>query len=435
MHPSDYSPRRIFILGLLAYLIILVGVATRNGLMLVLVLPIAVYLLMGLLAGPQKILLEVRRSLSGERTLPGEPVVMTLSVRNIGPALEEVLIEDPLPPAFNVINGSPRCLLPLASGETHTWTYTVAGGRGYYPLLMIRAVANDSLGIVVRETYVPTDGHLFILPHVTRLRRLTIRPRMTRVYSGLIPAREGGSGVEFFGIRGYEPGDSLRSINWRSAARHPEELYTKQFEQERVADIGLMLDARLRTNVIGERSILDHSVLATAALADTLLAAGNRVGLLVYGKYVYWTMPDYGKLQREKILLALARAEIGQSQAFSDLIIPRRLFPAYSQMVLISPVCSDDVAVIVRLRSAGFQVIVVSPDPIAFELEGLPRNKSMTLAARIMRLERAVILHRLQRAGVQVVNWDVSQPFEQVANATLTRPPAWVRAVSWEGQR
>ena len=126
----------------------------------------------------------------------------------------------------------------------------------------------------------PTDGQLFILPPVLRLRRVAIQPRRTRIFSGTIPARQGGSGVEFFDVREYQQGDSPRWINWRATARHPQNVFSNEFEQERAADVGLILDGRHRTNDFGDRSIFENSVLATAALADTFLNAGNRVGLL-----------------------------------------------------------------------------------------------------------------------------------------------------------
>jgi hypothetical protein len=39
------------------------------------------------------------------------------------------------------------------------------------------------------------------------------------------------------------------------------------------------------------------------------------------------------------------------------------------------------------------------------------------------------MLQRLQRAGIQVINWDVSKPFEQTVLSHLGRPLAWLRAV------
>ncbi len=73
--------------------------------------------------------------------------------------------------------------------------------------------------------------------------------------------------------------------NWWLSARHQQEVYTNVFEQERIADVGLVLDARERSSVTpnGE-SLFEYSVQVTAALAEAFLNDGNRVGLLVYGR-------------------------------------------------------------------------------------------------------------------------------------------------------
>jgi uncharacterized protein (DUF58 family) len=104
-----------------------------------------------------------------------------------------------------------------------------------------------------------------------------------------------------------------------------------------VADVGIVLDGRLRTNEFARgHSLFEYSVQAAASLADALLNQGNRVGLLLYASYLGWTLPGYGKIQRERILHALANARTGESQVFSDLEhIPTRLFPPESDICLV----------------------------------------------------------------------------------------------------
>jgi len=260
-----------------------------------------------------------------------------------------------------------------------------------------------------------------VLPNISRIRQVPIRPRRTRVYAGVIPARVGGAGVEFFGVRNYEPGDSSRRINWRVSARHIEDLYSNEFQQERVADVGIVLDGRERSNLFaGSRSLFEHSVLAAGSIADAFLTQGNRVGLLIYSRYLQWTLPGYGKLQRERILQALSSAAPGASQIFDGLqYLPTRVFPGESQIVLVSPLVEDDYSTLISLRARGYQVLLVVPDPVSFEQAYLTDGKAkylptdVTLAARVVRMERQLMLARLQRAGLQVVEWNVAQPFDQ----------------------
>jgi uncharacterized protein (DUF58 family) len=115
---------------------------------------------------------------------------------------------------------------------------------------------------------------------------------------------------------------------------------------------------------------------------------------------------------------------------FSELeYIPARLFPIHSQIVLVSPLDVDDVRVLVQLRARGYQVMVISPDPVSFELNYLTKSDSVDQAARLLRMERDLLIHKLQRAGIQVLDWNTSQPFDQVVKRRLGRPPAILRVL------
>jgi hypothetical protein len=108
---------------------------------------------------------------------------------------------------------------------------------------------------------------------------------------------------------------------------------------------------------------------------------------------------------------ALAKAEKGESIVFEELEnIPARLFPKKSQLMLISPLTKDDVEILRRLRFWGWQIMVVSPNPVEFELESLPKTSSTEFAARIASLEREITLDKLRRAEIRVVDWNVNQP-------------------------
>jgi uncharacterized protein (DUF58 family) len=313
----------------------------------------------------------------------------------------------------------------------------VTGSRGSYDFQGVQVTASERLGLVQRCETLPAPACLSIMPNPLRLRRMAIHPSRTRGYAGPIPARQGGSGTDFFGVREYQLGDPRRSINWRVSARHPSTLFTNEFERERIADVGLILDARQRTEIrLRGDSLFEHAVRATASLAEAFLREGNRVGLLVYGELVDWTFPGYGKVQRERILRSLARAATGQSMVFEHLdFLPTRLFPAKSQIVLVSPLCQDDLPTLLRLRARGYQLLVIRPDPTAFELTTLKSQPGAEMAARILAVERTLMLLRMRQAGIQVVDWRVEEPFDQVMHAALARMAHWVHTVGVEQLR
>src|SRR6185436_15677511 len=129
-------------------------------------------------------------------------------------------------------------------------------------------------------------------------------------------------------------------------------------------------------------------------------------------------------------LHSLAHARPGGSEVFSDLgHLPTRLFPPESQLILISPLQQDDLTPLVQLRAQGYQVLVICPNPVKFELSYLRKNRTVELAGRIIQMERMILLQRVQRAGIQILDWNVAEPFDQVVKRMLSRPPAWLRAM------
>ena len=283
---------RSFELSLCACGLLLLGLLSLHGDLLLLSLLLVVYLLASYSFAPNEIQLKVERTLSSERVSVEMPVEVTLKITNAGPTLEEIQLIDPVPSNLRILKGSARHIFFLGSGRSITVSYTVSGQRGYYPFHQVIVEVRDHFGLTHRKTVIRTSGQLLVMPGVLRLSTIPIRTRRTRVYAGSIPARVGGRGVEFFGVRQYQSGDPPRLINWRASTRHAAVLYSNEYEQERVADVGIVLDGREKTNILGRgHSLFEHSVMACAALADALLSQGNRVGLLDYGRFLRWTIP------------------------------------------------------------------------------------------------------------------------------------------------
>lgn len=416
--------RPALLLGALIYALVLAGLATLQGAVLAFALLPLVWLAAALLTRPAAPSLRITRTLSSDRATPGTPVTVQVSVTNTGAALADLLLEDRVPAGLAVAEGTPRLLTALPAGASAEFSYSVSGARGVFQFAGVQVSAREPLGVLGREAFVNAPGQLFILPDVLRLRRLAIRPRQTQIYAGSIPARQGGPGIEFFGVRPYQPGDPTRWVSARATARHPDQLFVNEFEQERVTEVGLIVDVRLSSNVHTLRgALLEHSIQAAAALGTALLDQGNRVGLLLYGNTLNWTYPGYGKLQRERVLRALARAELGDAPVFEDFDrIPTRLFPARSQLILISPLKSRDRDVLRRLHARGYQILVITPNPILFERQAHGPGAALDLAARLANLERATLLADIRRAGITVIDWDVALPFHQLADTALSRP-------------
>ncbi len=414
---------RLLFLSLITYTLIFAGAGALNGALVALAIPLVLYIGAALLYGPVSLNIQAVRTLSAERIAQGKPVEVRVVVTNAGSRLEELRLEDVIPPGLEVMEGKTHALSTLAPGETLEITYTVRGHRGSYYFRELQALASDQLGLFRRRVTIPARAHVLVLPDFPHLRPVPIRPRRTHTFTGPIPSRQGGPGVSFLGVREYQLGDAMRHINWRVTARQPEDVFTNEFEQERITDVGLILDARQQADVPSPQgSLFEHSVRAAAGLIDCFLRDGHRVGLLIYGRGREMTFPGYGKIQRERIQVALAAARTGDNMALAHLdYLPTRFFPPRSQIVLVSPLILDDLEVLVQLRANGYAVLVVSPDPVSYETSFLKPGPDQELATRLARVERALLLRKLQRVGVRVVDWQVERSLDQAIQAALGR--------------
>lgn len=92
-----------------------------------------------------------------------------------------------------------------------------------------------------------------------------------------------GRGLDFAEVRAYQPGDDIRSIDWRVTARS-DRTYTKLFEEERERPLLIATDQR-QPMFFGSRYCFKSvtACYASALLAWAGLANGDRVGGLVFG--------------------------------------------------------------------------------------------------------------------------------------------------------
>ena len=441
--------------------LLLLGLATLQGAVLALAAPLLVYLAAAVLCAPDEPRWQASRTIDLGVVDGKQQVSTRVVLQNGSAAADELFIQDELPPQAEYLSGTTRLLLPLVPGAALEYAYIVRCGRGRQFFRGLTLVHGEHFGLLQRPVSLELPGEIQALPRPAALRPIDIRPPQTRGFSGPIPARQGGSGMSFWGVRAYQIGDPLRRINWKVSAQRLAErgaarpLFANQFEQERIADVGLILDARQQTNPsIAGQSIFEFSVLAASTLAETFLAAGQRVSLLTYGCGLERVYPGCGKVQRQRILRALAEVEIGSNYALESLErLPTRLFPAGSQLVMISPLGARDYPAYMRLRQANYAVLLVSPDPVSFEIlagrqsprpvggpaaagaVGFPGGTSLPGAAslpgvddssqavRLAHLERSLWLRKLTRLGVQVIDWPVDQPIERVIHSALARRP------------
>jgi uncharacterized protein (DUF58 family) len=326
---------------------------------------------------------------------------------------------------MRITAGQLQQAVTLQAGEDALLKYSFQSERGNFAWKTVRAVVSDPFGLIKTELDLPAEAEVQVQPELNRFRPFRLRPQRTLHSAGSIPARLSGSGTDFWGVREYHPGDPLRRLDWRLTARHPRQFFTKEFEQEEIADIGLILDARRKTDLrLREDSLFEHSARAAASLAEVFLRQGNRVSLLVCQEHISKVFPGYGKVQLNRILRALAQITTEEDSSPNSLtslqFLPTHMFSSHSLIVILSPLTAGDWQLFPRLRAYGYQVLLISPDPIDYAQQVIPTDPTTQLASRLAVLERQMEIRKITQLWIPVIDWQVNQPLAPLVRNALT---------------
>ncbi|MEE8592609.1 MAG: DUF58 domain-containing protein [Candidatus Bipolaricaulota bacterium] len=408
-----------FLIGFgLASAFAVIGLLFRNPQLALLSLPPLFYsiaLLISYLLLP-KPGIDAWRIVDRSRISEEETIEVALAMASRDRSYPMILAHDEIPSGMTCVSGDNYYQGSIDPGEPRQLIrYTLEGVRGVYGFSTIQALVWSPFGLAVTEAAIEAPIELRLLPHYEELGPVSIRPRRTRAFAGPIRSNLSGSGIDFYGCRTFTQGDDIRRINWRAYAR-TDELVICDYEQERITDVSLILDARARAHAfVGTHHTFEFATRATASLASHFCTQGNNVGLLVYGDNLNWVFPGVGRSQVDRIFDVLSQARLANKIAFEDLRqIPTRLFPPYSQLVLVSSnLDEDDIETLALLKSKGYSILFVSINTLPLEHAELPPTDETGMAVRIANLRRTLYLGALARYGVQVVDWDPGTPLGQ----------------------
>ena len=236
---------------------------------------IAVVLTASLLA-PRRLRLVASRDGLFPRAQQGDRLEVAISI-TAERSLSSFYVEEQVPERLGA------CLrVPVARvrpGEDFGYTYSLqCTRRGAYTIGPLVAITQDPIGVAQRRTVLAEPFELLVHPRVARV---SDRP-LTRLYEDppIRPpvSKPWPSGMEFYGMREFRPGDDLRRIVWRASARTGT-LMVSEAEQGITDHITVVLDTdRGSHSHDGEVSeTFEYAVSACASLGVRHLAEGYEV--------------------------------------------------------------------------------------------------------------------------------------------------------------
>jgi uncharacterized protein (DUF58 family) len=224
--------------------------------------------------GAQNWGLRVSRHISPARVPAGVSAKVELTVVNVSAT------RSPPVAAADPFDGGRRwarfTIAPLAPGQTRTASYLLpTSRRGKFRLGPLELSIGDPFGLARSVRIAAHDATLTVHPVIEHVSARSVAAHYDHDTRSPMPVL-GRGGDEFYALREYTPGDSLRLVHWKSTARL-DDLVVRQPENLWRGRLTLAVD--LRTSVHDPES-LEKTLSAAASVAVASIRAGLHVRLV-----------------------------------------------------------------------------------------------------------------------------------------------------------
>ena len=349
---------------------------------------------------------KIRRETTSDNIFEDGTMSVKFIIKNTGLGIGFVEIYDSLPPQARIIKGSNYTLLYMKPWQEVSFEYSLKLPlRGHYHLGPVKMRVKDAFDLFYNERIEESIHSFSVFPQIEVLEEQVITSRAPKLLSGAMPLNVIGTGTEFYSLREFVPGDSLRSVNWKALAKKGK-MMVNETVREDVMDVILLVDAREVSAVGGGRDTpLEMSCRAAATYAKQLLDERNNVALMVYGDTIDRIDLDRGEHHLFKILTGLSSAN-PQGNLKLEIVMKDLLphLPSGSPIILFSSLDDDHTIseAFTSTISRGFTITTISPSSLDFE-ERMKRIPMEPLL--IAKIERDNMISELRSFGLQVGDW------------------------------
>ncbi|GAC1601223.1 MAG: DUF58 domain-containing protein [Hymenobacter sp.] len=223
------------------------------------------------------------------------------------------------------------------------------------------------------------------LLHGLRNLSLAARQAAEGFLNGAHASRRHGAGMEFSQYRPYQPGDDLRRLDWRLAARS-DRYYLREAEVDTSLTVHLLLDASASMNHRDDNGLtkLDYARLLLAALAYLAQQQGDAVGLTILGPTGLRHLPPRADArQLPRLYHALETAEAAGRFPDAATLAPLTARRQRALTVCVSDLYEEESeinALLTRLRAVSGDVLllhIMANNELNFSYEGAVTLKDL----------------------------------------------------------
>lgn len=278
--------------------------------------------------------------------------------------------------------------------EARRWTVAFRPQLlGGYEIGPLEARVVDPSGFRVFTRTIGDSRHLLVRPRREDIKTAPVELGETVRFFGIHEATQPGEGFEFYTLRPWEQGDTIRMVNWRATARS-DEIIVNQRARESFVSVAVFLD-RTASTFRGRlvTSPYAQCARAVATLVDHLLDNRDEVSVHILSDGVETIHPQAAQRQLRTVLRSMATGRPSGRQRWDETVedVLPSLKPS-QPVVLASPFETDPTVLpaIRDLAARDHQIIALSaptdwPAEMADTEQARARRKNRELARQEIR--------------------------------------------------
>jgi uncharacterized protein (DUF58 family) len=357
--------------------------------------------------------LSFRRRISRDRISDENEITVEETIRNEEPVPVFLEVLSRIPPEIAVSEGSNHYVAYVRGKESNRIRYKIKPmytGNFKFQKTSLRALNQLATPHEEVERELPTAFSVY--PVLEEVKRFPFGRMSVRPIQGVIRSKAPGRGTDFFEIRDYGPGDEFKRINWKASARTGM-LLSNEYDWERMADIYMVLDS-----TSSSAYFLRDYVRTCVALIDFFLRMGNRVGLVVIGKFWNWVRSGSGRRQLVRLVDNLIEERPGDPLTLSYHVEnTMRVIPQVSTVILLSSLRDDRMRELAeRMMARRQRIMAVMPSATTVSLKASRVDTPWAaLAKELVKLERGNALKFLKQIYLPAIEWDPRMPISDTA--------------------
>lgn len=289
---------------------------------------LALILVSGVISGSMMLRVRVSR-LDTRRAAVGEPFEIRYLISNTSTwrAAYAIRVDE-------ILEYEQRSNSPMITSPAYAWSVRVGPGesqvcdvlvwperRGVMMLDRVRMTSFFPFGLMGRSVEIDQSQRVLVQPRVHPVRPWVLRTAVEGELGGIRLSRAPGPGEDFYSVREFRPGDSVRHIAWKRLGRS-EDLLVVQRSSSAPPRVRIFLDLTIARDQLRfdpasgltAEDLEERAIVMAASLVSAADQEGHEFGLTIFGFGDRPIPLRRGYWHRERVMATLAAIDLSQER-------------------------------------------------------------------------------------------------------------------------